>query len=92
MPNGFKGRHFPADFILLCVRWYLKFNVSYRHLAEMMQERGFAVHHTTIDRWIQTYAPQLEKLIRWYQGHASGSWRVDETYMALGRDKRKIYP
>jgi hypothetical protein len=47
MPNGFKGRHFPADFILLCVRWYLKFNVSYRHLAEMMQERGFEVHHTT---------------------------------------------
>ena len=41
---------------------------SYRHLAEMMQERGFEVHHTTIYRWIQTYAPQLEKLIRWYQG------------------------
>ena len=54
MPNGFKGRHFPAEFILLCVRWYLKFNVSYRHLAEMMQERGFEVHHTTIYRWIQT--------------------------------------
>jgi transposase-like protein len=48
--------------------WYPKFNVSYRHLAEMMRERGFEVHHTTIYRWIQTYAPQLEKLIRWYQG------------------------
>jgi transposase-like protein len=73
MPNGFKGRHFPADFILLCVRCYLKFNVSYRHLAEMMQGRGFEVHHTTIYRWIQTYAPQLEKLIRWYQGHTGCS-------------------
>jgi IS6 family transposase len=83
MPNGFKGRHFPADFILLCVRWYLKFNVSYRHLAEMMQERGFEVHHTTIYRWIQTYAPQLEKLIRWYQGYTGCSWRVDETYIKV---------
>src|SRR3954447_22713861 len=81
MPNGFKGRHFPADFILLCVRWYLKFNISYRHLAEMMQERSFDVHHTTIYRWIQTYAPQLEKLIRWYQGRTGCSWRVDETYI-----------
>lgn len=83
MPNGFKGRHFPADFILLCVRWYLKFNVSYRHLAEMMQERGFDVHHTTIYRWIQNYAPQLEKLVRWYQGHTTSSWRVDETYIKV---------
>jgi len=83
MPNGFKGRHFPADFILLCVRWYLKYSISYRQLAEMMEERGFDVHHTTIYRWIQTYAPQLEKLIRWYQGHTTGSWRVDETYSAL---------
>ena len=83
MPSGFKGRHFPAEFILLCVRWYLKFNVSYRHLAEMMQERGFDVHHTTIYRWIQTYAPQLEKLIRWYQGYTSSSWRADETYIKV---------
>jgi transposase-like protein len=83
MPNGFKRCHFPGDFILLWLRWYLKFNVSYRHLAEMMQERGFEVHHTTIYRWIQRYAPQLEKLIRWYQGHTGCSWRVDETYSAL---------
>lgn len=81
MSNDFKGRHFPADFILLCVRWYLKFNVSYRHLAEMMEERGFVVHHTTIYRWIQTYAPRLEKLIRWYQGYTTSSWRLDETYI-----------
>ncbi len=84
MPNGFKGRYFPADFILLCVRWYLKYSISYRQLAEMMEERGFDVHHTTIYRWIQTYAPQLEKLIRWYQGHTTGSWRVDETYIKVG--------
>ncbi len=48
MPNSFKGRHFPAEFILLCVRWYLKYNISCRQLAEMMEERGFDIHFTTI--------------------------------------------
>jgi transposase, IS6 family len=81
--HRFKARHFPADFILLRVRWYLKFNITYRHLAEMMQERGFEVHLTTIYRWIQTYAPELEKLIPWYQGYTSCSWRVDESYIKV---------
>ena len=67
MWNGFKRRHFAPEFILLCVRWYLKYNLSYRQLAEMMSKRGVVVSHTTIYRWIQIYAPQLEKLIRWYQ-------------------------
>ena len=51
MSNGFRGRHFPADFILLCVRWYLKFNVSYRQLSEMMEERGVQLSYETIRRW-----------------------------------------
>ncbi len=78
-----KGDTFLPNFILLCVRWYLKYSISYRQLAEMMQERGFEVHHTTIYRWIQRYAPQLEKLIRWYQGYTTSSWRVDETYIKI---------
>jgi transposase-like protein len=63
----------------------LVFEIQHRlpHPAEMMQERSFDVHHTTIYRWIQTYAPQLEKLIRWYQGHTGCSWRVDETYIKV---------
>ena len=84
MWNGFRGRHFSPEFILLCVRWYLKYNLSYRQLAEMMSERGTVVSHTTIYRWIQAYAPQLEKLIRWYQGYTTSSWRVDETYVKVG--------
>ena len=84
MPNGFKGRHFPAEFILLCVRWYLKYNLSYRQLSEMMREqRGVEVHYSTIYRWIQAYATQLEKLIRWYQGYTTSSWRVDETHIRV---------
>jgi transposase, IS6 family len=57
------------------VRWYSKYTISYRQLEEMMAERGVVVDHTTIWRWIQRYAPQLEKEVRWYQGYTGGSWR-----------------
>jgi len=57
----FKWRHFQAEIILLCVRWYLRYPLSYRNLEEMMLERGLHVDHTTIYRWVQYYAPELEK-------------------------------
>jgi IS6 family transposase len=63
--NAFKLRRFHALVILQCVRWYSKYTISYRQLEEMMAERGVAVDHTTIWRWIQRYAPQLEKEVRW---------------------------
>src|SRR5215211_1091664 len=50
----------------------------------MMQERGVAVAPSTIFRWVQRYAPELEKRARPYQGPRSGSWRVDETYVRVG--------
>jgi len=80
----FKCRRFPAEIILLCVRWYCKYAVSYRDLAEMMQERGVEVDPSTIMRWVHRYAPEIEKRVRRYQGHRSGSWRVDETYVRIG--------
>lgn len=80
----FKRRRFPDEIILLCVRWYCKYGISYRDLAEMMQERGVEVDPSTIFRWVQRYAPELEKRVRRYQGHRSGSWRVDETYVRVG--------
>jgi transposase, IS6 family len=80
----FKRRRFPVEIILLCVRWYCKYGISYRDLAEMMQERGVAVDPSTIFRWVQRYAPEIEKRIRHFQGHRSGSWRVDETYVRVG--------
>jgi hypothetical protein len=55
----FKGRHFYRDLIVLCVRWYLRFKLSYRDLVEMMGERGLSMVHTTIMRWVQQYAPGL---------------------------------
>jgi transposase, IS6 family len=80
----FKRRRFPVEIILLCVRWYCKYGISYRDLTEMMSERGVEVDSSTIFRWVQRYAPEIEKRVRPYQGKRSGSWRVDETYVRVG--------
>ena len=66
------------------MRWYCKYGISYRDLAEMMQERGVGVDPSTILRRVQRHAPELEKRIRPYQGHGSGSWRDVETYIHVG--------
>jgi transposase-like protein len=80
----FKRRRFPVEIILLCVRSCCKYGISYRDLAEMMSEHGVAVDPSTIFRWVQRYAPEIEQRIRRHQGHRSGSWRVDETYVRVG--------
>src|SRR6202049_4178326 len=59
----FEGRHFDREIIVLCVRWYLRFKLSYRDLVEMMAERDLSLAHTTIMRWVNHYAPQFER--RW---------------------------
>ena len=81
--SPFKWRHFEAEIILLCVRWYLRYALSYRDLEEMMLERGLRVDHTTIYRWVQHYAPELEKRCRPHLKAAGDSWRVDETYVKV---------
>jgi transposase, IS6 family len=82
-PNPFKWRHFEAGIILLCVRWYLRYALSYRDLEEMMLERGLQVDHTTIYRWVQRYAPELERRCRPHLKSTTDSWRVDETYVKV---------
>ena len=84
MGGEFKWRHFSGELILLCVRWYCRYGISYRDLEEMMAERGVGVDYSTLYRWVQCYAPELEKRVRWYQGYRSPSWRVDETYVRVG--------
>ena len=81
--QSFKGRQFTAEVILWAVRWYLMFPVSYRDLELMLQDRGVSVDHTTIYRWIQAYAPEIEKRIRPHLRPSNGSWRVDETYVKV---------
>jgi transposase-like protein len=81
--NPFKGRQFTAEVILWALRWYLQFPISYRDLERMLLDRGVQVDHTTLFRWIQAYAPELDKRIRRHLRMTNGSWRVDETYIQV---------
>jgi len=83
MENAFKWRHFQPEIILLCVRWYLRYALSYRDLGEMMAERGLSVAHTTIFRWVQQYAPEIDRRSRPHLKPTNDSWRVDETYVKV---------
>ncbi|WP_425338896.1 IS6 family transposase [Methylocapsa acidiphila] len=83
MDDLFKGRHFDREIIILCVRWYLRFKLSFRDLVEMMAERGVSLAHTTIMRWITRYVPEFEKRWNRFACRAGVSWRVDETYVKI---------
>ena len=88
--HPFKWRHFQANVILLCVRWYLRYSLSYRDLEEMMLERGLRVDHTTIC-WIQCYAPELEWRCRSSLKTTTDSWHVDETYIKVKKQWVSLY-
>src|ERR671920_621328 len=82
-PELFRGRHFRDEIIVLCVRWNLRYPLSYRNLEEMMAERGLAIDHSTIARWVLRYAPVLNQRIRSEIRNPNRSWRGGETYSAL---------
>src|SRR5215831_9787055 len=90
-PKLFRGRHFRDEVIVLCVRWYLRYPLSYRNLEEMMAERGLAVDHSTIACWVLTYAPILNERIRSEMHHPGRSWRVDETYVSVAGQWTYLY-
>ena len=78
--SEFKWRQFEGEIILWAVRWYCRYGISYRDLEQMMGERGVPVDHSTIYRWVQRFAPEIEKRLRWqWRRPQSTSWRVDET-------------
>ena len=89
--SPFKWRHFESEIILLCVRWYLRYSLSYRDLEEMMAERGLSVDHTTIYCWVQRYAPELDKRCRPHLKATTDSWRVDETYVKVKKVWMYLY-
>jgi transposase-like protein len=89
--NPFTWRHFQADIILLCVRWYLRYALSYRDLEEMMAERGLCVDHTTIFRWVQHDAHELEKRCRPHLKASKDSWKVDETSINIKKVWMYLY-
>ncbi|PEJ89032.1 IS6 family transposase [Bacillus toyonensis] len=89
--NLFKWKHYQPDIILLTVRWYLRYNLSFRDLVEMMEERGLSLAHTTIMRWVHQYGPELNERVRKYLKATNDSWRVDETYIKIKGEKMYLY-
>lgn len=79
----FKGRHFDRSVILLCVRWYLAYNLSLRDLEEMMAERGLNVDHSTVHRWVVHFSPQLLERFNRRKRPVTGKWHLDETYIKV---------
>ena len=86
-----KGMRFPIDVILVCIRWYAAYPLSYRHLEEMMQERGVFVDHSSINRWAIRFLPLLEKVFRKHKRPVGSSWRMDETYIKVKGDWKYLY-
>ena len=87
---SFKGRHFQQDMILQSVRWYLAYALSYRDIEEIMREHGFDVDHSTINRWVITYSPQLNEDFRCHKNRIGKRWKMDETYIKV-RGQWKYY-
>ena len=81
MAVSFKGAHFSKELILTGVRWYQAYPLSTRHVEELMFERGVHVDHSTINRRVIKYSPQLEEAFHRRKGPTWISWRMDETYM-----------
>ena len=86
--RAFRGFRFPAEVVLWAVRWYLRFPVSYRDLELMLADRGVAVDHRTMHRWVQRFAPELEKGVRRHLRPCRGPWHVDETLYLMAASGR----
>jgi putative transposase len=86
-----KRLHYPLDVILTCVRWYVAYPLSLRHLEEMMAERGVSVDHSTVHRWAIKLLPVLEKAFRRRKRPVGKSWRMDETYIRVRGEWRYLY-
>ena len=78
-----KRLRFPIEVILVCIRWYAAYPLSYRHIEEMMEERGVFVDHSSINRWSIRFLPMLEKVFRQHKRQVGTSWRMDETYIKV---------
>jgi putative transposase len=88
---GFKGAHFPTEVILTGVRWYVAYPLSTRHGEDLLDERGVEVGHSTMNRWVITYSPQLEEALHRRKCPVWVSWRMDETYGKVKGQWRYLY-
>ena len=89
--NPFKGRQYPGEVIVTAVRWYLRYPLAYEHVAELLAERGLAVDAGCVWRWVQVYAPELNKRCRPHLKTTNKSYRVDETYIKVKGQEKYLY-
>ncbi len=89
--SAFAGFRFPPEVIVLAVRWYLRFGLSYRDLEELLAERGVEVDHVTLFRWVQRFTPLLTEAARPCRHAVGGRWFVDETYVKVAGRWRYVY-
>jgi len=90
MPVSFKGAHFPQDIMLMGVRWYVAYPLSYRHVEALMEERGVPVDHATIQRWVVKYSAQLAEAFHRRKRPVGHSWRMDETSIRVKGEWRYL--
>src|ERR1700739_3154731 len=89
--SAFAGFRFPREVIVLAVRWYLRYGLSYRDVEELLAERGVQVDHVTIYRWVRRFPPFLAEAGRWAQHRIGTHWQVDETYVKVAGCWRYVY-
>src|SRR5882762_5502470 len=89
--SAFAGFRFPADVIVVAIRWYLRFNLSYRDVEELLVERGVEVDHVTVYRWVQRFTPLLADAARFARHSPGDRWFVDETYVKVNGVWRYVY-
>src|ERR671913_497769 len=89
--SAFAGFRFPPDVIIVAVRWYLRFGLSYRDVEELLAERGVHVDHVTIYRWVLRFMPLLAEAARPCRHRVGDRWQVDETYVKVAGQRRHVY-
>jgi transposase-like protein len=89
--SAFAGFGFPPEVIVVAVRWYLRFDLSYRDVEELLVERGVEVDHVTVYRWVQRFTPLLADAARFARHSPGNRWYVDETYVKVNGVWRYVY-
>lgn len=89
--SAFKGFRFPPEIIVLAVRWYLRYGLSYRDVEELLVERGIEVDHVSVFRWVQRFTPSLVDAARPCRHAVGDRWFVDETYVKVAGRWRYVY-
>ena len=89
--SAFAGFRFPPHVIVVAVRWYLRFGLSYRDVKELLTERGVEVDHVTVYRWVQRFTPLLAEAARPCRHRVGDRWQVDETYVRVAGQWRYVY-